>query len=157
METDDLAPTVPDAVAPGDLTEKQRLFVAAYLENPNATQAAVKAGYSEKTAGVIGYENLQKPQILAVLNAARTEREQRTKVNADLIVQRLWAEANDFVLGTPASRTTALDKLAKHYGLYESHNRQKVPSDPAAEAERIRRRLAERGIDVDRLFPKPQQ
>lgn len=50
-----------------DLTTKQRLFVEAYLANPNATEAAIKAGYSKKTAGSVGAENLKKPEIAALL------------------------------------------------------------------------------------------
>lgn len=46
------------------LTPKQDEFVKAYLLNGgNAMQAAISAGYSEKTAGEMGYENLNKPQI----------------------------------------------------------------------------------------------
>ncbi len=47
-----------------ELTDKQKLFCSEYLKNEfNATQAAIKAGYSEDTAGVIGYENLKKPYL----------------------------------------------------------------------------------------------
>lgn len=45
------------------LTAKQRRFVQEYLIDLNATQAAIRAGYSRKTAGVIGDENLKKPYI----------------------------------------------------------------------------------------------
>jgi phage terminase small subunit len=47
------------------LTQKQKLFVEAYLANPNATEAARKAGYkgSDETLAVVGHENLRKPQI----------------------------------------------------------------------------------------------
>lgn len=45
------------------LTTKQRIFANAYLECYNASEAARRAGYSLKTAGVIGKENLQKPKI----------------------------------------------------------------------------------------------
>lgn len=46
------------------LTAKQDAFVKAYLLNGgNSTQAAISAGYSEKTAAEIGFENLRKPQI----------------------------------------------------------------------------------------------
>lgn len=52
------------------LTPKQTRFVAAYLANGmNATQAAISAGYSAKTAEVIGYENLNKPQIAEAIAA----------------------------------------------------------------------------------------
>ena len=45
------------------LTAKQKRFVQEYLIDLNATQAAIRAGYSRKTAGVIGDENLKKPYI----------------------------------------------------------------------------------------------
>lgn len=45
------------------LTDKQRRFVEEYLVDLNATQAAIRAGYSKKTAGQIGDENLRKPEI----------------------------------------------------------------------------------------------
>lgn len=45
------------------LTAKQERFVQEYLIDLNATQAAIRAGYSRKTAGVIGVENLKKPYI----------------------------------------------------------------------------------------------
>jgi len=45
------------------LTAKQKVFVAEYLVDLNATQAAVRAGYSEKTAYSVGHENLKKPEV----------------------------------------------------------------------------------------------
>lgn len=45
------------------LTEKQKRFADEYIKSGNATQAAIKAGYSKKTARVIGQENLLKPAI----------------------------------------------------------------------------------------------
>jgi len=45
------------------LNEKQKKFCKEYVLDFNATQAAIRAGYSKKTASVIGYENLRKPQI----------------------------------------------------------------------------------------------
>ncbi len=53
------------------ITLKQRRFVAAYLLDGNATQAAVEAGYSKKTARSIGQENLTKPAIKAHVDAAQ--------------------------------------------------------------------------------------
>lgn len=45
------------------MTEKQRIFCREYILDWNATQAAIRAGYSEKTANIIGHENLAKPNI----------------------------------------------------------------------------------------------
>lgn len=53
------------------LTAKQQTFINAYLANGfNATQAAIEAGYSEKTAHAIGWENLRKPEIKAAIDEA---------------------------------------------------------------------------------------
>ena len=54
----------------GKLTAKQTRFVQKYLIDLNATQAAVRAGYSDKTARQIGAENLSKPDIQEVIAEA---------------------------------------------------------------------------------------
>ena len=55
------------------LTGKQQLFVRQYLVDLNATQAAIRAGYSENCASEIGYENLRKPHIAAAIDSAFVE------------------------------------------------------------------------------------
>lgn len=71
------------------LTAKQQRFVEEYLIDLNATQAAIRAGYSPDTAGSIGGENLQKPEIRAHIDRAMAERSKRTGVNADRIIMEL--------------------------------------------------------------------
>ena len=68
------------------LTPKQERFVAEYLIDLNATQAAIRAGYSEKTAQVIGSENLSKPMIAAAVAAAQVKRSKRTEVTQDYVL-----------------------------------------------------------------------
>jgi phage terminase small subunit len=70
-----------------DLTDKQRRFVEEYPIDFNATQAAIRAGYSENTAGKIGWENLQKPEIVAALNETRQKLSERTGITEDRIMQ----------------------------------------------------------------------
>ena len=77
----------------GKLTEKQRRFVEAYLLDPNATQAAIAAGYSAKTARAVGAENMTKPDIQAALNADRQKREEKTGIDAAWVLERLGIEA----------------------------------------------------------------
>lgn len=55
----------------GELTPKQQRFVEEYLIDLNATQAAIRAGYSPETAYSIGSENLKKPEIATAIEAAR--------------------------------------------------------------------------------------
>ncbi|ERK08596.1 Terminase small subunit [Serratia fonticola AU-AP2C] len=53
----------------GELSVKQKTFVAEYIKDNNAIQAAIRAGYSKKSAYNIGEENLRKPEIaLAIAN-----------------------------------------------------------------------------------------
>ena len=59
-------------MGPKTLTPKQRRFIEEYLIDLNATQAAIRAGYSEKTAYSIGQENLRKPVIAEAIAAAKT-------------------------------------------------------------------------------------
>ena len=63
-----------------ELTAKQRAFVRDYLIDLNATQAALRAGYSEKTAYASGAENLKKPQIATAIEAAMKNRADRTEI-----------------------------------------------------------------------------
>lgn len=76
-----------------DLTAKQARFVDEYLIDLNATQAAIRAGYSEDTARAIGCENLTKPDIQAAIAEAQASRSERTKIDADWVLQRLGEEA----------------------------------------------------------------
>lgn len=69
------------------LTDKQKRFVDEYLIDLNATQAAIRAGYSAKTAGAIGEENLKKPEIKAAIDAAMAERAEATKIDQAYVVR----------------------------------------------------------------------
>lgn len=71
------------------LTAKQQRFVAEYLVDLNATQAAVRAGYSAKGAKDQAWQNMQNPEITAAIKAAMEARNKRTQVDADYVLQRL--------------------------------------------------------------------
>ena len=71
------------------LTKKQQLFVDEYLIDLNATQAAIRAGYSVDTAREIGCENLTKPNIQQAIAKVMAERSKRTGINQDRVVLEL--------------------------------------------------------------------
>ncbi len=71
------------------MTEKQRRFVEEYLIDLNATQAAIRAGYSVESAKEIGCENLTKPNIQNAIAKAIAERSKRTGVNQDRVIREL--------------------------------------------------------------------
>ena len=83
------------------LTEKERLFCETYVRNFNATQAAVKAGYSVDTAYAIGYENLKKPHIRNYVNYLKElKREAIGLTVGDLVERHLrlaFSDITDFV------------------------------------------------------------
>lgn len=75
------------------LTTKQQRFVEEYLIDLNATQAAIRAGYSAKTASSQGERLLRNVEVGAAIAAALAARSERTKINADWVLKRLTAEA----------------------------------------------------------------
>lgn len=78
------------------LTDLQKRFVEEYLIDLNATQAAIRAGYSEKTAYSIGPENLKKPEIAARIKKRMDARVDRTQITQDFVLMELLkiAKAN---------------------------------------------------------------
>ena len=72
-----------------NLTPKQQRFVEEYLIDLNATQAAIRTGYSEKTAKEIGSENLTKPNIAKAIEEAQNKRAEQTQIDAAYVLKRL--------------------------------------------------------------------
>ena len=77
------------------LTDKQKKFIDEYLVDLNATQAAIRAGYKEKAAYRTGAENLRKPQIQEEIQKRMEERQKRTEITQDMVLQELAAIAFD--------------------------------------------------------------
>lgn len=72
------------------LTDKQQRFVDEYMVDMNATQAAIRAGYSAHTANEQGSQLLAKLSIQRALNAARQAQQERTKISADGALREAW-------------------------------------------------------------------
>ncbi|CAH5984449.1 terminase small subunit [Klebsiella pneumoniae] len=71
------------------LTDKQEMFCREYLIDLNATQAAIRAGYSEKTANRTASENLSKPDIQSRIAELKAQRNDLVGVNATYVLNRL--------------------------------------------------------------------
>ena len=65
---------------PVKLTPKQKKFCYEYLKDLNATQAAIRSGYSKNTAFVIGYENLKKPYISDYISELQAELKKKVEL-----------------------------------------------------------------------------
>lgn len=128
------------------LTEKQMKFCEEYLVDLNATQAAIRAGYSENTAAVIGYENLTKPYIAEYLAARQQQIREKTQITQEWVVNRLkeisdrcmqvepvmkyidgeYVESGEYKFDSSgANKSTEL--LGRHIGIFEKDNKQKTP------------------------------
>ncbi len=70
------------------LTPKQNRFVDEYLIDLNATQAAIRAGYSPRSARAIACENLAKPDIQEAIAEAKRERSEATKIDAEWVLHQ---------------------------------------------------------------------
>lgn len=75
------------------LSPKQQQFVAEYLIDLNATQAAIRAGYSRKTAHSQGPRLLENVEVEAAINAAKLARSTVTKIDANWVLERLAEES----------------------------------------------------------------
>ena len=75
------------------LTEKQKRFADYYIETGNCTEAAIKAGYSKRTARVIGQENLLKPAIKKYIDEKLTEMSNKRIASANEVMELLTSAA----------------------------------------------------------------
>lgn len=106
------------------LTAKQERFVQEYLLDLNATQAAIRAGYSRKTADRIGPELLGKTWVSEAIRKAKNARSARTEITQDYVIKKLKAIADqDASDGQDselkyASQLKALELLGKHLGMF---------------------------------------
>ena len=110
----------------GKVTKKQQLFIEEYLIDLNATQAAIRAGYSKKTAYRTGADNLKKPQVQAAIKKALAERSERTQISADYVLQSLKEVADTCraidedtgKLRDASGANRALELIGKHLKLF---------------------------------------
>lgn len=83
------------------LTPKKRLFAAEYQVDQNATQAAIRAGYSARSAAVTGHKLLQESEVQSLIASATKARFERISIDADFVLQGLAriarANATDFM------------------------------------------------------------
>lgn len=94
------------------LTARQEMFVREYLVDLNATQAAIRAGYSPRSAEVTGHHLLKNHKVRAAIQTAMEERSQRTEITADRVLKEV-------------ARIAFFDVRR----LYDKHGRLKPPKD----------------------------
>jgi len=121
------------------LSDKQKRFCEEYLIDFNATQAAIRAGYSKKTARQQGSRLLSNVDIQEYLKEIRGVLKERSLVTAESITRELEdARIMAMDIAKPSAAVTASSTKAKLHGLYEIDNAQKG----AARSEELERLLA---------------
>ena len=152
------------------LTARQQRFVDAYLLDPNATQAAITAGYSAKTAHVQGPRQLGKVRVQTALWEARKAVSKQLVVTQEWLVNEFWEnhllarEGNPLLdrYGKPtgavmrqiSASNKALEAIAVITGHWVNKTRVGVDSDLAALMERIDGKS--RGLNIESKPPAPR-
>lgn len=106
------------------LNQKQERFVAEYLIDMNATQSAIRAGYSKKTADVQGARLLTNAKVQEALQEAIKKRSERTEITQDQVLHELakigLKDAADYTDAELkyGNKIKALELLGKHLGMF---------------------------------------
>lgn len=116
------------------LNAKQTRFVEEYLIDLNATQAAIRAGYSKNTARQMGAENLSKPVIQEAIAEGMKSLSDRVEVTQDRVIAGMLefadADLSDEEQSIkPSDKLKAWEMLGRHVGLFEKDNTSKVEVD----------------------------
>lgn len=119
-----------------ELTAKQARFVEEYLIDLNATQAAIRSGYSARTAEWIGPQLLGKSHVATAIQAAKEKRSEKTGFTAEQVLLELHelhqkslrplvdAQGNE-CMEAPAVAAKCLDMKMRHLGLFDADRSKK--------------------------------
>lgn len=108
------------------LTPKQMRFLDEYLVDCNGTQAAIRAGYSKRTANEQAAQLLAKLSIRREIEARRAMLAEEAQVTSKMVIDGLLKEARrEGEDASHSARVAAWTQLAKHLGLFEQDNKQK--------------------------------
>jgi len=101
------------------VTDKQLKFVEEYVIDFNATQAAIRAGYSEATAASAGYKLMNMPHIIILINEQKKELSVKLNITRESILNDLENIKNANSLENPNSALKAIEMQIKMLGLNE--------------------------------------
>lgn len=116
------------------LNEKQKKFCNEYLIDLNATQAAIRAGYSKDTANRIASKLLSKVDIQEYIQNLQAGIQKRNQISQDEIIQDLIEIKNRCMQNVPVMYFDKIDKKWKHEGLEDGEPLYKFDSNGANKA-----------------------
>jgi phage terminase small subunit len=120
------------------LIPKQRKFVVEYLVDRNASQAAIRAGYSKKNADVVGSRLLGNVGIKREVKAKLKKMDDATEATATNVLKHLWGIGTALNVATPShsDKVRALELVGKHFKMFT--DRLEVSDAGVGLADRIR-------------------
>ena len=108
-----------------NLTAKQSLFVKEYLVDLNATQAAIRAGYAERSAQQIGAENMLKPVVSSAIQEAMYERRDRLEMTQDDVLNKLEElRVKAIEINQLSVAAKCLELIGKHLRMFVDDSKQ---------------------------------
>ena len=121
------------------LSEKQKRFCEEYVIDLNATQAAIRAGYSQTSARRVASQNMTKHDIQSYIQELRQKQQERTDITADMVIKELaaigFANLEDVV------------EVNNHYSAIRSEDKRPERSKKALKKVKFRRYVEGRGED----------
>lgn len=135
---------------PKALTPREAQFVREYLIDKSGTHAAIRAGYSERSARKTAYEMLQKPHIKAYVNKELKAQAERTLITADQVLldlQRIAQKAEK--AQEYAAATRALELLGKRYRLFTEKHEHSGPGGTPIEFTEVRRTIVDPSTRIE--------
>ena len=154
-----------------DLRPRQQRFVEEYLLDLNATQAAIRAGYSARDAHTQGYHLMKKASIREAVRQARAGRSERTNITADDMLRGIQDTIAYCLRGTPildangeiidyegniAGALKGYELLGRHLGLWDRERYGPHATERLERIERIERIIIDpRDSESESVFPRP--
>jgi phage terminase small subunit len=135
------------------LTPKQQTFVDEYLVDLNATQAAIRAGYSKKTARSQGERMLTNVDVAAAIQKGFQKRSERTQITAEKVLLELaviaFADLQQLadMGGRISDKLKALELIGKHLGMFTEKVENKVTGPDGGPVQ----------YDIRMTFVRPQR
>lgn len=116
------------------LNRRQTLFVSEYLVDLNAAHAAIRAGYSSRTAKIIGYNLLHKPEVAEAVSAALEARAERLQLSSEDVLRSIVDIRGKALTGGQLTQALkANELLGKHLKLFTDRVEHSGPDGAAIE------------------------
>lgn len=140
------------------MTPKQEAFCREYVIDLNATQAAIRSGYSEKTAGAVGFENLKKPEIQKKVEELKAAATQKAEVSVQDVLCGIRTIAEN-ECATNRDKLKAWELLGRYNGMFTDRIESRVQQvvEEKGTPEEYAQRVAEATREIMELYRRKDE